>query len=220
MPRLADVAYFNFRPGHSESWKPAAACRFVHSTDPWYLTGRQHAEAREIGKEICNTLCPVREHCLAYAFTAGLEYGTWGGLDEDERRRVPAEVRVELIDKCRRMPYQSVESLEMKEAKMVVLLAKVNFAPGLKPGEIGPVEDSLARAAVRNGYGELVGNPLNFDEWMYHGAELQLDQGRAKTSRKQKVAAAEPEPKTGSVLRDAVTKSKRATQLKEETVEG
>lgn len=63
---------------------------------------------------------------------------------------------------------------------MVTVIAKVRFAPNLGVGEMGDVEDDVARAAIRNGYAELVGSVENYDDWMYQGAELQLARKTAK----------------------------------------
>lgn len=38
-------------------------------------------------RRIC-ARCPVREQCLAYALDADERFGIWGGLDENERRRL------------------------------------------------------------------------------------------------------------------------------------
>ena len=35
-------------------------------------------------KAVC-AACPVRSECLGYALTRPEKYGTWGGLNEDER---------------------------------------------------------------------------------------------------------------------------------------
>ena len=43
----------------------------------------QIAEARKICAR-----CPVLRACLASAMATGQEYGIWGGLTEDERRRL------------------------------------------------------------------------------------------------------------------------------------
>lgn len=40
--------------------------------------------------------CPVRMVCLAVALDTGEPYGIWGGLTEEDRRRVPREVEGEI----------------------------------------------------------------------------------------------------------------------------
>lgn len=179
MPRLADVAYFNFRPGHSELWRAGAACGSVASKDPWMGEGREHAHARKIGKAVCNDLCPVREDCLAYALSAGIEHGTWGGMDERERQRLSESQRVRLISARRMMPYDGPAT--PKESVMVAVKALVRFKSDLPVGSVGQVEDALARPAVKGGMAELVGEPENLEEWLA-GGELRLK--RRKPSRK------------------------------------
>ena len=44
-------------------------------------------DGAEAAKAIC-AVCPVREPCLEYAITAREKEGVWGGLDEQERRRL------------------------------------------------------------------------------------------------------------------------------------
>ena len=41
----------------------------------------------EEAKTVCRQ-CPVTTECLAWAFEARVEHGIWGGLTEDERRRL------------------------------------------------------------------------------------------------------------------------------------
>jgi WhiB family redox-sensing transcriptional regulator len=36
---------------------------------------------------VCNE-CPVRVECLDYALTTNAQFGVFGGMSEDERRRV------------------------------------------------------------------------------------------------------------------------------------
>lgn len=81
---------------------------------------------------------------------------------------------------------------------MVTVIAKVNFAPNLRPGEVGEIDDSLARTAVRNGYAELVGSVENFDDWMYHGAELVVSQKGHKPDAKAKAPAKRAPAKRGA----------------------
>jgi WhiB family transcriptional regulator, redox-sensing transcriptional regulator len=41
----------------------------------------------EQAKDICRE-CPVQKECLSYALQMREEFGVWGGLDRDERRRL------------------------------------------------------------------------------------------------------------------------------------
>lgn len=71
--------------GHD--WRHEAACR---NEDPALFFG--HSKERpgdrnrrqRIAKGICAG-CPVRAECLDYAVTRPERYGTWGGMDPDER---------------------------------------------------------------------------------------------------------------------------------------
>ena len=38
-------------------------------------------------KETCNR-CPVQLECLEYALDKNIDHGTWGGVSENERRRI------------------------------------------------------------------------------------------------------------------------------------
>ena len=73
-----------------EEWKLRAACR---GQDPglWFPSevARKHysrtVRALTVrAKAVCAT-CPVLGECRDYAFVKDERYGTWGGLDEDER---------------------------------------------------------------------------------------------------------------------------------------
>jgi hypothetical protein len=133
--------------------------------------GREHAHARKIGKAVCLELCAVREDCLAYAISAGIEHGTWGGLDEAERRRLTETQRVQIVNRRRMMPYDGPAT--PKEPVMVAVKALVRFKSDLPVGSTGQVEDALARAAVMGGMAELIGEPENLEEWLA-GGELKL----------------------------------------------
>lgn len=70
------------------NWRNYAACRgtdpetfFPIGTSGPAITQRQNAEATCSG-------CPVRIACLAFAVSAGIDHGIWGGLDPDERRNL------------------------------------------------------------------------------------------------------------------------------------
>jgi WhiB family transcriptional regulator, redox-sensing transcriptional regulator len=68
------------------SWRDDAACRdadpelfFPGIRSPWTQV--------KTAKLICRS-CPVTTTCLSWALASGQEYGIWGGLTEDERRRL------------------------------------------------------------------------------------------------------------------------------------
>jgi WhiB family redox-sensing transcriptional regulator len=68
-------------------WRRLAACR---SADPelfFPVSGGGWSGQVEKAKALCGT-CPVRRQCLQYAIGEDEAYGVWGGMTEDERRRV------------------------------------------------------------------------------------------------------------------------------------
>ena len=69
-------------------WRASAACRDV---DPeLFFPGDDLRSARvqvKTAKLICRG-CPVNAVCLSWALASGQEAGIWGGLTEDERRRL------------------------------------------------------------------------------------------------------------------------------------
>lgn len=78
------------KPGQARpswGWQDAAACRGEDLVLFFGPDGERTAdrEARERhAKQVCMG-CPVRAECLDYAVTRPEKYGTWGGLNEDER---------------------------------------------------------------------------------------------------------------------------------------
>ncbi|HLI37900.1 MAG TPA: WhiB family transcriptional regulator [Streptosporangiaceae bacterium] len=87
------------QPGwDDDGWRSRAACRGedpelffpVGSSGPAAL--RQVAAA----KAVC-ARCPVRDACLGFALSTGQDYGIWGGLTEDERRRLRRRERAALL---------------------------------------------------------------------------------------------------------------------------
>ena len=69
-------------------WRTSAACR---DADPELFfpdgdigSARAHVKAAKL---ICRG-CPVSATCLSWALDSGQEAGIWGGLTEDERRRL------------------------------------------------------------------------------------------------------------------------------------
>lgn len=77
-----------------DEWRKDAACR---SVDPDVFFPQSTTTGRsakidiqgqtEAAKAICST-CPVRPDCLEFALTTNQEAGIWGGLDEEERRKL------------------------------------------------------------------------------------------------------------------------------------
>jgi len=69
-------------------WRQRAACR---GADPELFfpvgTAGPALDQVERAKAICRS-CPVIAECLAAALAGGEDAGIWGGLTEDERRRL------------------------------------------------------------------------------------------------------------------------------------
>lgn len=64
-------------------WRQGAACRDLDTAVFFPETEGGVATA----KAVCAT-CPVRDACLDFALITRQDDGVWGGLDENERRRV------------------------------------------------------------------------------------------------------------------------------------
>lgn len=64
-----------------EDWSGLARCRGM---DPDVFFGRNLTEARTAIRT-CDR-CEVRQQCLDYAVTEGIDIGVWGGLTERQRR--------------------------------------------------------------------------------------------------------------------------------------
>ncbi|MFF7780408.1 WhiB family transcriptional regulator [Streptomyces tanashiensis] len=69
-------------------WRHNAVCR---EEDPelFFPIGNTSPALLQIkeAKAVC-CRCPVMEQCLQWALEAGQDDGVWGGLSEDERRRM------------------------------------------------------------------------------------------------------------------------------------
>lgn len=76
------------RDGHERWWRRGACLGM--DVGLFYPVGP--AQDVSIALAVCQR-CPVRMMCLAVALCTGEPYGVWGGLTEDERRKVPHEVR-------------------------------------------------------------------------------------------------------------------------------
>jgi WhiB family redox-sensing transcriptional regulator len=71
-----------------DEWRRQASCR---DTDPalFFPVGSSGTALAEIdaAKAVC-ARCGVREACLDFAMQTNQEAGIWGGMSEDERRRL------------------------------------------------------------------------------------------------------------------------------------
>ncbi|MET9497425.1 WhiB family transcriptional regulator [Streptomyces sp. NPDC006552] len=69
-------------------WRDRAACRdeYPDLFFPIGATAAALAQTEE-AKRVCQG-CPVSVQCLRWALETGQEHGVWGGLTEDERRRL------------------------------------------------------------------------------------------------------------------------------------
>ena len=74
-------------PRPSWAWQDAGACRGKDIVLFFGPDGERQPE-REVrerkAKAVC-AACPVRAECLTYAVSRPEKYGTWGGLNEEER---------------------------------------------------------------------------------------------------------------------------------------
>jgi WhiB family transcriptional regulator, redox-sensing transcriptional regulator len=69
-------------------WRDGAACRDA-DPDLFFPDGDIRSARAKVktAKLICRG-CPVRTICLSWALASDQEHGIWGGLTEDERRRL------------------------------------------------------------------------------------------------------------------------------------
>lgn len=71
---------------NSELWRDQANCVGAPSDAFFPDDGQLTPEAAALCRR-----CPVRLECRDYALTNGLIHGIWGGLGENDRRRVRSE---------------------------------------------------------------------------------------------------------------------------------
>lgn len=76
-----DVLASLLRP--PEDWQADALCA---QTDPESFFPEKGGSTRE-AKKVC-LRCPVRAQCLEYALANEERFGVWGGMSEQERRRL------------------------------------------------------------------------------------------------------------------------------------
>ena len=72
-------------------WMAHAACRSPHFNADWWWPESAHPDQGNtpLALNICG-YCPVRDLCLDFAIHNREEYGIWGGLMPDGRRRIQA----------------------------------------------------------------------------------------------------------------------------------
>jgi WhiB family redox-sensing transcriptional regulator len=66
-----------------DDWRLDAACRDLDTS----IFFPESDEETTLALAVCAS-CPVREACLEFALITRQDDGVWGGLDENERRRV------------------------------------------------------------------------------------------------------------------------------------
>src|SRR5260221_890582 len=74
-------------PRPNWGWQDDAACRGMDVVLFFGPDGERQPERdiRERKAKAVGAACPVRAECLGYAVSRPEKYGTWGGLNEDER---------------------------------------------------------------------------------------------------------------------------------------
>lgn len=74
------------------AWQALALCA---QTDPeTFFPEKARGSSARNAKKIC-TSCEVRTQCLAYALANNERFGIWGGLNENERRKLKRRPAVE-----------------------------------------------------------------------------------------------------------------------------
>lgn len=78
-----DLKALPHNPTPPDMWQEQAAC---HGIDPDVFFPTSEEEAGP-ALAYCGA-CRIREMCLAWALKNGERYGVWGGLTEQQRRRI------------------------------------------------------------------------------------------------------------------------------------
>jgi len=81
--RHVDVRNLPDDPAPPDHWQREAACYGI-DPDLFFPTSEEEAAG---ALDFCSA-CGVRETCLAWALKNGERYGVWGGLTEQQRRRI------------------------------------------------------------------------------------------------------------------------------------
>lgn len=132
-------------------WRSRAACR---GEDPelFFPVGSSEpaALAQIAGAKAICARCPVREACLRFALYTGQDYGIWGGLTEDERRRLQRRERAAALRQAagptRERRHELAGSLR-RASSGIHQMTPVTRLPAGHPGE--PLTVSRAAPALR-----------------------------------------------------------------------
>lgn len=73
----------------TRDWWRAAACRDAEPELFFPISAKPASNAQVKRAKLICASCPVRSNCLSYAIDHRQEQGIWGGLTEEERRRIP-----------------------------------------------------------------------------------------------------------------------------------
>jgi len=60
----------------------------VRDGDDFYAGMGDSKDNYQVLKDMCNTICPIRNQCLAYALKHNEVHGIWGGMSYVERRKL------------------------------------------------------------------------------------------------------------------------------------
>jgi WhiB family redox-sensing transcriptional regulator len=78
-----DLSRLPGNPSPPDLWQDRAAC-FGVDPDVFFPISEEEAGP---ALTFCGS-CRIREECLAWALKSGERYGVWGGLTEQQRRRL------------------------------------------------------------------------------------------------------------------------------------
>ena len=100
MTHIPAAAPNNLEP--ATDWRAAGVCRrpeYKGHADKWFATSNDKL-ARETAEQACRR-CPSLDACGLWAVLEGVEFGTWGGLHEEQRlslrRRLGPEQRTDPV---------------------------------------------------------------------------------------------------------------------------
>lgn len=77
-------------------WRAAGLCRrpaYKDQADKWFATAKEKLD-REAAEQACRR-CPSLDACGLWAVLAGVEYGTWGALHEEQRLTLRRQLTAE-----------------------------------------------------------------------------------------------------------------------------